>query len=146
MTWTYDTTLSTDLAKVRLLIGDTDTDNQLYSDEEIEGALDLFGNIYMAAAALADGLSARFAQSNSITVDGLQVSSGDMANAYAALAKRLRALAASAPGALGTPFVGGISKSEIESVEDDTDRIESRFKVGKDDFPGTTNASTEETT
>ena len=50
MTWTYDaTSIGTDLAKVRLLIGDTETTDQQMTDEEINFFIDNEQTIYKAA-------------------------------------------------------------------------------------------------
>lgn len=51
MAVTYD--LETDVGKVRLLISDTDTDNGVFQDDEIEVFLDLRGGSVRLAAASA---------------------------------------------------------------------------------------------
>lgn len=51
MAFTYDATLSTTLAKVRRLIGDTDSANALFTDAEMNFFIDAVGdNMYRAAA------------------------------------------------------------------------------------------------
>ena len=51
MTFTYsNTNVSSELARVRLLIADTDSTNALFTDEEIAFFLDDGGSVYMAAA------------------------------------------------------------------------------------------------
>lgn len=53
MAFTYNTgDLTTDLAKVRLLLHDTDSSNPLFQDEEINAMLALEGNNVKRAAAL----------------------------------------------------------------------------------------------
>ena len=53
MTWTYNLALTADKDKVRLLVEDTDTDDQLAQDEEINFLLiEAGGSIYRAAAAI----------------------------------------------------------------------------------------------
>src|SRR5689334_6135184 len=39
MSWTYDWTNYPDIARLRLMVGDTDSSNQIYTDAEILGAL-----------------------------------------------------------------------------------------------------------
>ena len=57
MTVTYD--IGTDVGKVRLKIGDTDTDNAILSDEEIEYFLDVRdGNINLASADALEAIAA----------------------------------------------------------------------------------------
>ena len=60
MTWTYtgDPNVS-DRDKIRFLIGDTDTNDQLVNDEEIEWALTEAGSIYQAAHDLCTQLELR---------------------------------------------------------------------------------------
>lgn len=54
MTFTYVATdVSTDLAKVRLTIGDTDSANALFSDEELAAFLSMNGDAVLLAAARA---------------------------------------------------------------------------------------------
>ena len=51
MTFTYDaTSISTDLAKVRMLIRDTDASKPLFTDEEITAILVMDADLYMAAS------------------------------------------------------------------------------------------------
>lgn len=138
MTWSYDDAQSTDKDFVRFLVGDTDSTDQLVSDEAIARQLADQGDPYQAAAMICDGLASRFGRVSTITIDGFTVSGKDRAEQFRAQASTLRRTAATAsPGALGTPYVGGTSRSEIEAVQDDTDRVPSKFSVGQDDFPGT---------
>jgi hypothetical protein len=130
MTWSYDASLASDKDKVRLYIGDTDTNSQLVTDEAIEQMLADFGSVHLAAAALADGLAARFSRTSNITIDGASFSGGSRAAEYRALALRLRQTAGTLPGGLGTPYVGGVSRSEMDSVEADEDRPEA-FREGQ---------------
>jgi hypothetical protein len=52
LTWTYDnTSITTDLAKVRLRAGLTNTDDQILTDEEINYQLSLTSDLDQAAAA-----------------------------------------------------------------------------------------------
>ena len=138
MTWNYDDSLPTDKDMVRALIGDTDTTNQLVSDEFITAMLVTFPNTYNCAAAICDGLATKYARTSSISIDGLTVSGADRARMFRDLAANLRAQASqAASGGLGVPVLTGVSISEMDSVDDDTDRPPSRIKVGQDDFDGT---------
>lgn len=133
--WSYDSSLTADRDKVRFLVGDTDDSNKLVADGEITGSLTIENdNIYKAAAMIAESLAARFAREVSITVDGLSRTGEQRARQYTDLARRLRQRGNEAAGALGAPFVGGVSKGEMNSVDSDTDRFHSRFKMGQDSF------------
>jgi hypothetical protein len=104
MAWTY----SGDPAgsardKVRFLIGDTDTTNQLLNDAEIAFLLDQWNNnAYIAASEACNSLAAKFSAKSdySRSVGDLSISTqyGQQADRYASLGGQLRAQAtASAP-------------------------------------------------
>lgn len=135
MTWSYDDTLATDKDKVRFFIGDIDTNDKLISDEGIEAMIEAFGNLYDAAAAIADSIAGQFARSSSLSIDGFSIRSSERANEFRALAASLRRQGQAAAGGLGAPFVGGVSRSEMESVNADTDRVQPAFREGLFDNP-----------
>lgn len=91
MTWTYNNSHSTDKDRVRFVIGDTDNDRQLLSDEEILAVLDRQGDdITRSAIEIAEHLEAKFvrraeSRSGDIIADFLTV-----ASKYRELANRLR--------------------------------------------------------
>lgn len=62
MTWTYDTTLSTDLSRVRFKIGDTVAIDPLFTDEEIQALLDDGESVLDVAIELLDSLVMRYAR------------------------------------------------------------------------------------
>lgn len=138
MSWTYNAGLPTDKDMVRFLLGDTDTSHQQVTDEAIAVMLEQYGDPYYAAAALAEGLAATYARSEaSISIDGYSSSGGNTsAQAYLDLATRLRGSAGSRSGAIGVPFIGGVSLGEMDAVDSDSDRPPSAFKVGQDSFAG----------
>lgn len=96
MTWTYtgDPSVS-DRDKVRFLIGDTDTTDQLVSDEEIAWQLGVVGdNVYQAAHDLCVALAAKFARlATSKSVGGLSLSYADRSASFYGLADRILDLA-----------------------------------------------------
>lgn len=132
--WTYVPTLPTTRDKVRFFIGDNDDQNKIFDDGEIDAMLSLESNIYLAAALLADQLAARYASEANVSVDGLSVSSSNKTEKYRTLAAQLRERAISTGGGIGMPFVGGISLSTMQSVDQDTDRNPSKFKIGQNSF------------
>lgn len=72
MTFTYDITLSSDLAKTRFHIGDTDADAQKFQDETILAVLASEGDVGHAVIALLNGLIATLSDP-SFTADWLRV-------------------------------------------------------------------------
>jgi len=137
MTWAYSTSLAADKDRVRLYIGDTDTNNQQFSDEEINALLtDNADDIFETSAQFCDSLAAKYARSNSLRIDGFSISLDKRSDHYKALATRLRAKSGSTPGTFPTPVVTGISIDEMDSERDDTDRNPSRFEIGQFTHPG----------
>lgn len=63
MTWSYNTSLSTNKDKVRIKIMDTDTTSQEFSDEEINAVLtDVGQDVLQAAMRLAKSLAFKYAK------------------------------------------------------------------------------------
>ncbi len=100
MAWTYDGDPSANNRdKVRFLIGDTDTDNQLLQDAEITFLFNEWNsNAYLAAAHACDSLAAKFAgkADNSKSVGDLSISTqfGQQADRYRSLGAQLLAQSA----------------------------------------------------
>lgn len=130
--WTYDSTqLTTNpLYQVRLLLGDTVESDQQFQDGEI-----LF---YLAsrtpkgaAAECCRTLATRFSRSVDYAAGMTRIKYGDLAKAYA-----LRAIqfdAQSAISGAGMPYAGGISVTDKQNQETDTDRVDPQFNLGLDD-------------
>ena len=92
MTWTYlPTDISTDLAKTRLLIGDTNTDDQLLTDEEINFHLSQHGSLYLAAADCCDSIVGRLARDIDRSNLGMSAQRSQKVQHYRDLAASLRA-------------------------------------------------------
>ena len=89
-----------DVDHVRLLIGDTDVDNALLSDEEIQACLDYrqienadeewVANIPAAAADAAVCVAAKFARKFNFAEDGQRFDVAQQHSHYLALGERLR--------------------------------------------------------
>jgi len=136
MTWTYSpTSLSTDLAKVRRLVGDTDTTDQLLSDEEIAFFLDeQSDNLRRAAADCCDAVAANLARKVDTSNGALSISASRRAEAYRAHAVVLREQAREM--SVPVPFAGGTSIAENDAQDADSDAVQPQHRVGGDDFPG----------
>lgn len=135
MTWTYSATdLSTDLARVRLMIGDTNTNDQQLSDEEIDFWISNSAGVMWAAAQCCRSLAAEYARRvdksigpASLTVSQRQKHYHDLALHWESQAARFTAI---------EPYAGGISVSDKDTVEGDSDRVTPSFAIGWDDNPG----------
>lgn len=91
MTFTYDGTLDTDLEKVRLLIGDTDSTAALFQDAEITHFLTVrSSNLYLAAADACEAAAAKFARAFDFATDGQSFERSKMHDAFLAMAEAFR--------------------------------------------------------
>lgn len=131
MSWSYDPNLSEPKDKVRFLIGDTNESDPWLEDEEIEAMLDIYsGDIYLAAAACADSLAARFAMRPDETMGELTSDARAKADYFKRLARELRLRAPK------TITAGGLSLSDKRQAEQDMDRVKPYFKRGLHDASG----------
>ena len=131
MSFTYSSTdISTDLAKVRRLIGDTDSANALFTDEEIAFFLDQENdNVYLAAALACDSMVAKESTSEDVSIEGVSVSSSTQSTKWATSAAKFRSLAqGKSTGA--RIWIGGISLGDMDTEDEDTDRFPSQVKTG----------------
>ena len=135
MSWTYSgNPADSDKDAVRFLVQDTDTTDQLVQDEEIAWALTQGGGVYTAAALVAGTIAAKFARmADKETVGKVSVSYTKRAEQYFLLEDELKQKAATQNVPL--PYAGGISVSDVETVEDNTDRVEPSFHIGETDNP-----------
>jgi len=129
VTWTYDTSLGTTRDEVRLLIGDTDTTAQLFSDEEIAAVLASAGGVRAAAAELALNLSARYARKADVGSGPLSVSWSQVSKQFAELAARLRSTGTGA--SIPVIVVGGSSRAQQQRMRSDTDLIQPDIRRGR---------------
>lgn len=120
MTWTYD--LTNTIGKVRLLIGDTDTLDQLLQDGEIQFFLDEEGNKYLAASRACNAIALTVGQR--LTVKGdVGIDQDEQYKHWVQMAADLKRR-----GQRGAaPFAGGISQAVKETQEDDDDRVKPSF-------------------
>jgi hypothetical protein len=120
---------------VRFLIGDTDETDQLVSDEEIAYML-LTQSPLRVASLMATGLAKEFAgRASSKTVGSLTIKKGfeEKSKSYASLAARLSATADKTTAFV--PYAGGISSSDKQAQETDTDWEKPSFYRGIHDHP-----------
>lgn len=138
MSWTYSgrpgtTSASSRLDAVRHLVGDVDKDDPQVQNEEITFALGQAGDdVYAAAAITARSIAARYGRLVDTAVDQTGISAKysqrqkhyhDLSTEMEKQSKRYGSTG------LGMPDAGGLSLSEIQSVEEDPDRVPSMFTV-----------------
>lgn len=98
MTWTYNNTPGDDDYpgdEVRLLVGDTNEEDPLVQDEEITYFLSLYPKVtgkpaYLAAAAAAEAIAAKFARKMNTQIGPLSAQSKQQRDHYVELAAQLR--------------------------------------------------------
>jgi len=121
----YDPSLSTNLDKIRFLIQDTDTTNYQLQDLEIAGMLSIYGSYKTTAVACCEVLAIKYGNSAELKVVGaLRLSYADRAKKYMNLAKLLR----SQVFKFVAPYVGGISQTDKEINQTDSDADQPFFK------------------
>lgn len=98
--------ITNDRDRVRLLIGDTDTNDQLFQDDEIAYFLELASNsVLLAAAEACDAAARKYARSIDFATDDQQFKLHQRADTFKALAQELRARA------------GGVSSVALTKVD-----------------------------
>lgn len=139
MAWSYSASSTSTLNKLRRRIGDTNTNEQLLDDDELNEFLAEFNSdIYLAGASACWAIVAKLAREVDHSSQGNSASRNQKVQAYKDLAKELRAYAL-ASGC--TMSVGGVSVSEEITIESDTDFKQPRIKTGGDDYPGSGGSS-----
>ncbi len=87
----YDETLPDNCNKVRFLIGDTDSDDPMLKDTEIEYCITVENSdLFFAAARCCETVASRFARDVDYRFSTLWQNAGDAFDHYMALAERLR--------------------------------------------------------
>lgn len=127
MTWTYevDDLSTSSLMQLRLMIGDTDTDQQLMQDEELTYWLDTEGGVRQAAIAALEALAAIWSKKADRTIGPLSIKYSQMSANFCSRAQGLRIdrLALDAE-----PYAGGLSRAEKEVDDQDTDLVRPYFR------------------
>lgn len=131
MTFTYLGTLKTDLDKVRSRIGDTDSEDALLTDEEINGVLAEVPDVSQAAVECCELILAELARRVNRSAAGISSSASAKYDQYERLLKTLRRRARSRTV---KPFVGQISQARNESTDNDSGYEKPTFKVGMGDY------------
>lgn len=139
MAWSYDerNLNTTDalgrLNATRFLIGDTNEDDQQVQDEEVAFALaQANNNTYFAGAFLCRTIAAKYSRNVDVKISGaLEETSSQLQAHYLELAEALEYQAQKTGGVLGIK-AGGITKSTVDSVRENTNRVTPSFN--KDQF------------
>lgn len=137
-TWNYDpstissSTMTADGMVVRRLIGDVLAGDQQLADAEIMLALSQYPNRYLAGAECCRWISAQYSRKVDLVQGELKTNYSQQAKSYADRARELQDMGMSR-GAGAMPYTGGISVSDKDTNEADTDRVAPQFNIGMDD-------------
>lgn len=133
MAWTYTASPDTTTTQgkrdaVRLAIGDTDTNDQLLQDAEVDFFLSQANdNINGASSLAAKAIAGKYSRLADTSFDSVRVAYSQRYKSYLELATRLDREARRS-GSLGAPAFGGTSISTMDAVDALPDRPESSFK------------------
>jgi len=117
---------STDIGAVRFLVGDRVYPYQL-TDAEVEFALtQMNDNTYLAAAFCARALSAFYARRVDTRFESIDSKYSQLRDSYERLARSLESQG-KRQGGLGLPVAGGLTRSDVDSVRADTNRVDPFF-------------------
>ncbi len=122
MSWTYGgDPKNSDRDKIRLLVGDTDSSNQLVTDEEIDWALDRESSIFEAAALTAEFVAASFARNPDKQIRDLSVKFSQTISSYRELAEEYKQR--SSGQGTWKDLAPGLSQDTKDSYDDDDDLV-----------------------
>jgi hypothetical protein len=138
MTWSYSGDPSTSTKdEVRFLSGNTDTNRQLVSDEEVLYAISQYSNTRLAAALVLRALAAKFSRETDYREGDIAVSDSKQAEAFRKMADELDPGGITTAAALlALPSFGGLSKAEKDTLDSNTDAVQPSFYRGMNDIPG----------
>ena len=135
MTWTYNASVSTDRDKIRLLIGDTDTNDQLLSDEEIDFVITQQPNVYYSAAQCCETIAGKFGRDVSTTLEGMSIAKRQRFENYLNMANNLRVMAMRALPS--QPFAASIDTEQRKaySYKENDNLVQPNFEIEMHDNP-----------
>lgn len=132
--------------QLRLMTGDTGT-SEIMPDAQYDLVIAIESdNIYNAAFLASNSIAGIFAVKVSLTAGPVKLENQQKYEHYTDLADKYRQMAREGQGDVNggggsslaaAPCITGISISEMETVNENTDRVPSKIKMGMDDNNGT---------
>ena len=129
MTWTFSDSLTTDRDKVRLKIGDTDTQDQLLSDETLDALLAVRNDVVLCAIDACRAILSKLARDIDRSAAGMSGSRSQKTTHY----KDVLATLVKESSGETRMKVGGVSRSENETILDNSDFEKPSFTIGIND-------------
>lgn len=123
-------TLLEDATNVRFLVGDTDNEDLLLTNEQVLFALNQTGNdVYAAAAICARAIAGKYSRQVDTRFESVASDYSQRAENYYKLARRLeRESKKYGKKGLGMPDAGGLTYSDMELADENIDRVKPKFK------------------
>ena len=129
MSWSYDIVSGTTRDRVRLLIGDTLSTDQQFSDEELDWLITDNGNgLYRTAASACRTLAARYSRYADKWVGDLKILASQKSRNYLAMAEGFGTQASVQSWAI--PTAGGVYVADKENAAADTSLVQPEFVRG----------------
>lgn len=129
MSFSYDLAdLGTEFNRLRLEIGDTDSDEFYLDDEEIMIIQSEKTSFYRRAAACCELICAKLAKEVKFKIGHFSEDAHNIYEHYKELAAKFTSY-----GSVNYPWISSISVSEKEMYEDDTSLVQPNFKLGLHD-------------
>ena len=133
MTFSYnENALDVELNKIRLYIGDTDSNDPLLQDEEIASVQADTTGFRATVAACCRLICAQLARKVDYKLSLLTEKASVLYDRYEVQAERFEAMSS-----VSYPWSGAIFKDDKEAVEDDTSLVKPKFKKDLHAHPGT---------
>ena len=136
MSWSYtpsDLNISTTsgrLNSVRLLIGDTDSSDQIMQDEEILFSLSQTNNkVYYAGSWACHMIASKYSRLVDLKIEGSSSRYSELSKQYITMSDHLNDLGKRTDGRSLGVSAGGISVSEMTVAAQNSDNIDPSFKV-----------------
>ena len=129
MSWTFSESLAADRDIVRLKIGDTDTDDQLLSNETLDALLAIRADVILCSIDACRAILAKLARDIDRSAAGMSGSRSQKTQHY----KDVLANLIKESGGETRVKVGGISKDSIDALNDDSDFEKPSFTIGMND-------------
>ena len=134
MSWSFNESLTTSRDKVRLKIGDTDTNDQILSNETIDALLtEHSDDVMLATISCVRAIIAKYARNLNRSAVGM---SADLTVFVAHYQELLSDLIKQNRGNSGGRYKSAFSDSRKETIESDDDFVRPFASIGRDDYPG----------
>jgi len=125
-----ETGLAERINNVRFLIGDTDSTDYAITNDNVSFALtQASDDVYLAASICARALAGKYATYVDTRFESVASDYSQISKQYYALATRLEAQSKKfGSRGLGVPVAGGLTRSDIQAADQNTDRMKPKFK------------------